>query len=1358
MSNTATNRAEVIFLAALELPVSKERAAYVTEACGADARLFARVQALLEAHEQGGSFLEKPPTVLGASNEVVAPHLAASLEAGLAPAFNQDKAVAVGRLGHSVLKILGQTMDVPHVALRASAADGAEPIQHPNSAQIPKSDSDSRYRLDGEIARGGMGAIIKGRDNDLGRDLAIKVLLDSHKGKPEVIQRFVEEAQIGGQLQHPGIAPIYELGQFADKRPFFAMKLVKGQTLAKLLADREDAAEERGKFIGIFEQVCQTMAYAHSRGVIHRDLKPANIMVGAFGEVQVMDWGLAKVLQIGGVEDEKKSTALQQGQSVIQTLRSGPGGESPGTMGNAGSNTQVGSVMGTPAYMPPEQALGEIDNMDERADVFGLGAILCEILTGKPPYVAEDGTAVFRMASRGKLADCWDRLDDCDADVELTTLARHCLEVEPRDRPRDAGVLTARVVDYIESVESKLRESEIATAAATARAEEERKRRQVVLALAASIVMFICSGGGVWLWAEAEQDARKAELAREVNETLHEVIALREQAKMAGSGGEAFLANARSQVERALTLADKGPIDPVSVQRLQEISTELDELERARNLIVSLHDAWLFQTQESRGESGMVFAKREAAPLFLQALLDYGLPVGAGDPNVVAGQIRKYSPEVRKAVLSALFELYEITRTPRQSHLADAGNDVLEGHWISTTPAEPLVHEPHRDWILNVLKAAWEKDSWEWKIWLAEQAPDESRQAKLEEISKSVDLGEVDVHLLTALADKLTPMLAKSLLRRTHQQNPHDFWINFELGLHLQNPLSGDADSKEIFDERMESARYLTAAIALQPENSVVYGSLGNVLDLLGQIDQAVACYEKAIELNPTNSVHYSNLCFCLMSAGRIDEAIAAGRKSTTLSPQFPGLYYNLAGALRRKGEQADYIATLRQAVGMESDNVDAQYLLGRAHFDAGELEAALETWKTAERKDPRRVDLQISLGVCYRQIGDLPKAVTHLTNAARLNPGGALPHANLGIVFLKQGRIGDAAQEFNLALRADPDNLDYHLWLILGAQEQGKVEQVLPYYESRLQENPQSHLDHIGLGHVLLKLNRKDEALQAFRKAAEFESAESKVIDWLAAGMGGVGEIDEALVQFRRSLALNPSNVTAQELVVRILFEQKQNEKDPEGFIVELRKLLTLKPNDALVCNLLAWSLLERSETPEDVATEARKLAKKACDLDPDKCAFFNTLAVAHYRLGDWESALSALRQANALSPTSQEQTYNDVLLAMVHWQLKNIKEARKWYDTALKRRVLSKSDPALDRFFNEARRLIEGSEASAESRASFDAGMWRLLRGSSITNPGGKQRWGLSNFAELLVGSGQPRGSSQLRLRSLPRRQYHK
>src|SRR5262249_10788926 len=184
------------------------------------------------------------------------------------------------------------------------------------SEQMPAARDAGRYHLAGEIARGGMGAILKGRDPDLGRDIAVKVLLETHAGKTELLQRFVEEAQIAGQLQHPGIVPVYELGQFADRRPYFTMKLVKGQTLARLLAQRKEPSQERPRFLKVFEQVCQTLAYAHARGVLHRDLKPSNIMVGNYGEVQVMDWGLAKVLPQGGVADEQQARERQPAEAV----------------------------------------------------------------------------------------------------------------------------------------------------------------------------------------------------------------------------------------------------------------------------------------------------------------------------------------------------------------------------------------------------------------------------------------------------------------------------------------------------------------------------------------------------------------------------------------------------------------------------------------------------------------------------------------------------------------------------------------------------------------------------------------------------------------------------------------------------------------------------------------------------------------------------------------------------------------------------------------------------------------------------------------------------------------------------------
>jgi serine/threonine protein kinase len=169
------------------------------------------------------------------------------------------------------------------VERRPAALDGTLP------------DQAGRFLLLGEIARGGMGVVLRAHDPEIGRDVAIKVILPEHRGDPDVRRRFLDEARLAGQLQHPGVAPVYDLGELPDGRPYFAMKLIQGQTLAHLLRQRGHPAHDLPRFLHHFEAVCQAVAYAHSRGVIHRDLKPLNVMVGAFGEVQLMDWGLAKV-------------------------------------------------------------------------------------------------------------------------------------------------------------------------------------------------------------------------------------------------------------------------------------------------------------------------------------------------------------------------------------------------------------------------------------------------------------------------------------------------------------------------------------------------------------------------------------------------------------------------------------------------------------------------------------------------------------------------------------------------------------------------------------------------------------------------------------------------------------------------------------------------------------------------------------------------------------------------------------------------------------------------------------------------------------------------------------------------------
>ncbi|MBI4617708.1 MAG: tetratricopeptide repeat protein, partial [Planctomycetes bacterium] len=943
-----------------------------------------------------------------------------------------------------------------------------------------------RYPVLAELGHGGMGEVILVRDPDLNRELAAKVIRGGSVERA-LVEKFLLEAQVTGQLEHPNIVPVHELGLGDEGRAFFTMKRVQGKDLAAILGElrkesgrvssstsgrrralRPDAP--RGpdsslpRLLGIFLKICDAIAFAHSKGVIHRDLKPANVMVGEFGEVLVMDWGLGKV----------------RGR--------GESGTGTGT-GTGTGETQAGTVMGTPAYMPPEQARGETSKIDERSDIYSLGAILYEMLVLEPPFSGSSAAAVLHKVEEGRLVPPSRRAGGRLVPRELEAAVMKAMASLPEKRYQSVAELKADIEAYLagrtlQAVEynpwqvlakwAKRNKIAVTGGAATAAAlllgvfgivyvlargeaekllAEKRTREAALLEAANEAETVYRDGEGLWNEADREVEFNPAAPEEFFRRHLAALVrmgqahvnhpappaewkeALARRTKdlqaLAEEAGEWALAQvlAESALAWGAVPASEGE------ERVARVKSAMDEAENQDKERLQKHlDAIALEEGEKQGkllpgeiEERAIRLARSTKPSFtktLLALLAEGKTQGHDRTLLVETLGRKGDPLTDLAGVRAP----DLVRQELARGRAEA----------EARRADPGATDPK----------AWQARTDETAAWLRAAARMKARNPNtFDDLAELLDLtsqafGEVGPVAAAASWAKCAGddpgEVADILAARVRSGSRYtrfllDLATNGALAsrklaavfeaLGLANdtrppdPESPDFAAipvlRESFDRAWEIFADRTQPAAARDSARHVAIAAANALSRLGDGDFARSLYDRRFKaqdaLGDAGFMTRTALAFRLLDFSWEEPTTAAAYNNRGLAREHQG---DLAGAV------ADYT----RAIELDPNYSRAYGNRGVARRAQGDVAGAVADFTRAIELDPSFAAAYSNRGSARREQGDLAGAVADFTRAIELDPNFALAYDNRGKARYVQGDLAGAVSDYTRATELDPN------------------------------------------------------------------------------------------------------------------------------------------------------------------------------------------------------------------------------------------------------------------------------------------------------------------------------------------------
>jgi serine/threonine-protein kinase len=773
------------------------------------------------------------------------------------------------------------------------------------------------------LGRGGMGVVFKARHLMLNRTVALKMLLAGDYAGPEELARFRREAEAVAALRHPNIVQVHDAGEVAG-RPYFTMEYVEGGTLAHGLAANPLAPRRAAEILATLASAVQ---FAHQSGFMHRDLKPANVLLTPDGTPRITDFGLAR------------------------SIGAGP------------EFTRSGAVIGTPSYMAPEQAMGRASAVGPAADIYALGAVLYEMLTGRPPFDGETASEIVQKVVSEEPPPP-SRLNG-KVPRDLDTVCLKCLQKSPARRYASAQDLADDLHRFLDGKPVLAR-----PVGASERALKWARRRPAAALLVGTLLIVLGAAAGAGVWLQRQGADRRAAKARQEGQ-------------------------AREAVETALRRAD----DLRREERWQEALLVLtDASPHLAEADSPPLEKRLGQAQSDCRVAAKLEGARESNPR---------LPDGPTDYRRWAGEFRKAFEEAGLRVDDEVETVADTIRaSPIRAQLVAAVED--RAFVAFMLDDGPLVER-----LLRIARSAEPEPLWRdrfrdpaaWKSW------ERLRQLAAGAFNSSPPPSDHQLALLGLLLRRVGARSESSrLLGEACRRQPKNFWVNREMAFTL------------CMEGRwLEAAGYYRAAVTQRPDNAGAHEGLGMALSRAGQAEEALAAYRRAVELSPESPALHTRLVEALANAGYWNDAEAACRRALEIDPSNHHTPLRLADVLFRHGRVEDAIRWCRKATEIAPDVADAQVTLGLICSRTDRHEDAVRAFRKVVELKATQFIPEKPLAEELAAVGRRAEAIAVLETAAAREPHMVWFPLEAGQLYRSQGRPEEAAKAFEMAAPLAP-------------------------------------------------------------------------------------------------------------------------------------------------------------------------------------------------------------------------------------------------------------------------------------------------------------------------------------------------